>query len=451
MNQSSSMNGRYYRTCMNDIRSSEGWFGKLCLLGLISFIPVFGQMTVSGYAYEWAHKAAWGIQDPMPKKIYGRPGSKMLRWGWFVIVIVFVFAIIPLIISMIGSFMNAAGSPEVVYTGRGVRSVGPSNPALIAAGGFFSLAGTILAIIAGIFAWVGCIRMTIYDRLGTGLQFGKVWKMAKHDFGGLMRIFGMSLIWGLIFGFIAGFILALIMMIAIVPVIAAGAYAPSSSGDAAGIALAAIVFASPIFLVFGYILCVAQAFLSILTARAVGYWARQFNVASWGTKDDPLPFETHSAQQTTQYEMPQQPYQQQYAQGQQYSQQPVQPQDGAYTQAQPTQPVVGQPEVQQAQPVAEQPVAEQPVVEQPLAAQPVEQPAVGQAAEEATPAQPVEQPAAGQPDVQQSQPTQPVAEQPATAQPAEQAQPQQAESPIEQTTTSPQEPQAAKPQEGEIQ
>lgn len=399
MNQSSSMNGRYYRTCINDIRSSEGWFGKLCLLGLISFIPVFGQMTVSGYAYEWAHKAAWGIQDPMPKKIYGRPGSKMLRWGWFVIVITFVFALIPLIISMIGSFMNGAGSPDVVYTGRGVRSIGPSNPALIAAGGVFSLIGTILAIIAGIFAWVGCIRMTIYDRLGTGLQFGKIWKMAKHDFGGLMRIFGMSLIWGLIFGFIAGFILTIIVAITIVPVIATGAYASSSSGEVAGLAIAAILFASPIFLIFAYVLCVAQAFLSILIARAVGYWARQFDVGSWGTKDDPLPFETQPVQQTTQYAMPQQPYQQQSAQGQQYSQQPAQPQDGPYAQTQPAQPVekpaAGQPE---AQPVAEQPV-----------------------------------------------------EQPATAQPAVQAQPQQAESPVEQAATSPQEPQATKPQEGENQ
>ncbi len=438
MNQSSSMNGRYYRTCINDIRSSEGWFGKLCLLGLISFIPVFGQMTVSGYAYEWAHKAAWGIQDPMPKKIYGRPGSKMLRWGWFVIVITFVFALIPLIISMIGSFMNGAGSPDVVYTGRGVRSIGPSNPALIAAGGVFSLIGTILAIIAGIFAWVGCIRMTIYDRLGTGLQFGKIWKMAKHDFGGLMRIFGMSLIWGLIFGFIAGFILTIIVAITIVPVIATGAYASSSSGEVAGLAIAAILFASPIFLIFAYVLCVAQAFLSILIARAVGYWARQFDVGSWGTKDDPLPFETQPVQQTTQYAMPQQPYQQQSAQGQQYSQQPAQPQDGPYAQTQPAQPVeqptAGQPEVQQAQPMAEQPV---------------EQPAVGQAVEQATSTQPVETPAAGQPEAQPMA-EQPV-EQPATAQPAVQTQPQQAESPVEQAATSPQEPQATKPQEGENQ
>lgn len=68
--------GRYFRTCYDDIKSSKGWFGKICLLGLIEFIPIFGQMTVYGYCWEWAHKAAWGVDSPMPKKIYGRPAAR---------------------------------------------------------------------------------------------------------------------------------------------------------------------------------------------------------------------------------------------------------------------------------------------------------------------------------------------------------------------------------------
>lgn len=389
MNQTQSMNGRYYRTCMNDIRSSEGWFGKICLLGVISFIPVFGQMTVSGYAYEWAHKAAWGIQDPMPKKIYGRPGSKMLRWGWFVIVIALVFALIPFFVSLIGSIINAAGSPNVVYTGRGVRTIGNSNPALMGVGGFIAFVGLVLAIFSYIFAWVGCIRMTIYDRLGTGLQFGKVWKMAKHDFGGLMRIFGMSLIWGFIISIILSVICMVIVMIFVVPAMAAGVYASSNNTAVAGLVLASMAVASPLFLVLFYVGSVAQSFLSILIARAVGYWARQFDVASWGAKDDPLPFETQAAQQTTQYAAPQQPYQQPYAQGQPFAQQPTQPQTGAYAQAQPA-----QPGAQPAQPMAGQP-ATQPAAEQPAAEPEPAQPAAQPVSEE-----PMAQPAAEQPAAQ---------------------------------------------------
>lgn len=407
MAQTSSMSGRYYRTCMDDIRSSEGWFGKICLLGLISFVPVFGQMTVSGYAYEWAHKAAWGLQDPMPKKIYGRPGSKMLRWGWFVLVITFLFALIPGIISMIGSFMNAAGTPDVVYTSRGLRSSGVANPALVAAGGFFSLAGSILTVFTYVFAWVACIRMTVYDRLGTGLQLGKVWKMAKHDFGGLMRILGMSLIWGLIFALIASIICVIIVAIAVVPAVAVGVSTSSGGSGAFAYVLAAIAVAAPLFLIFAYALFVAQSFLNILIARAVGYWARQFDIPSWGTKDDPLPFETQATQQAT-YATPQQPQQQPYAQEQPVSQQPAQVQEGAYAQAQPVQSVPEQP--------VEQAVAEQPQLAQ--AAQHESQPAQAEA-----------QPTTEQPQAAETAPheAQPATEQPQQAQETQQLQSQEGE------------------------
>ncbi len=353
--EQTSMNGKYYRTSMDDIKSSEGWFGKICLLGLLSFVPVFGQMTLYGYAYEWAHKAAWGVKDPLPKKIFGRPGSKMLRWGWFVLVIVFLFALIPSIISMIGSIMNSVGSPDTVYTGYGRRTVGSGNPALIAAGGLFSLVGSVLAIFTYVFAWVGCIRMTMYDRLGTGLQLGKVWKMAAHDFGGLMRILGMSLIFGIIFGIIAFVVCMGIVMIAVIPAVAGGMYVASNSSAALGYILTSMLVAAPFFLVLIYFLCVAQSFLTILIARAVGYWARQFDVASWGTKDDPLPFETQAAQQA-QYQAPvQQPVAQQPV-----VQQQVAPQPAVVQQPVAQQPAVQQPAVQQAtvQPQANMQVAE---------------------------------------------------------------------------------------------
>ncbi len=346
--EQSSMNGRYFRTCMDDIKSSEGWFGKMCLLGLLMFVPIFGQMTLFGYAYEWAHKAAWGVKDPMPKKIYGRPGSKMLRWGWFVLVITFVFALLPAIISMIGSAMNAAGTPDAIYTSYGRHAVGHGNPALIAAGGLISLVASILSIFMAVLAWVGCIRMTMYDRLGTGLQFGKIWKMVTHDFGGLMRILGMSLIFGIIFGIIAFVFCMIIVAIAVVPAIAGGMYGATSSNAAIGYLLTAFLVATPFFLILIYFLYVAQAFLNILIARAVGYWARQFDVASWGTKDDPLPFETQAAQQA-QYQVP--------------VQQPV---------AQ--QPVAQQPVTQQA--VVQQSAVQQPLVQQPAVQQTAAQPAV---------------------------------------------------------------------------
>lgn len=293
--------GKYFRTSYGDIKSSKGWFGKICLLGLISFIPIFGQMTVYGYAWEWAHKAAWGVESPMPKKIYGRPGSKMLRWGWFALVIAIVMTIIPGIVLSVGGWFSSMGMETGIYTATGrYMVVTPGNFAFAGIGWILYVAGIVLAVFASIMIWVGTIRMTMYDRLGTGLQFGKIWTMIKKDFGGLMRIFGMAILFDLVGGIIIG-IVALIIVVAVLGATVAPLIFMSSNGmysDSAmfGYVLTLIMTMFPVVLVLSYVWFVYSAFIELLVARAVGYWTRQFDVSAWGTKDDPLPFEVAGGQ-----------------------------------------------------------------------------------------------------------------------------------------------------------
>lgn len=386
--EQTSMNGKYYRTSMDDIKSSEGWFGKICLLGLISFIPVFGQMTLYGYAYEWAHKAAWGIKDSLPKKIYSRPNSKMLRWGWFAVVITIVFALIPGIISGIGEAMTSAGTATTAVSAYGHAVANTGNVVLAGFGGLISFIGAILALFAGIFAWVGIMRMTMYDRLGTGLQFGKVWAMIKHDFGGLMRILGMALLWGLIF-FIIFVIISTVLIVAIasialIPILSTASGVVPSESAIIGYVFSAFVILFPVFVLLGYIAMVAMAFIQLLVSRALGYWMRQFDVASWGTKDAPLPFELAAQQQQQQaYYAAPQPAQ---------AQQPVaaaQPQ--AVPEQQPTQP---QAAVSMPTPAAPAAAAE-PASAEPVATEPAEPAAA--AAEPTAPA--AAEPAAAELDV----------------------------------------------------
>lgn len=206
--------GRYFRTCYDDIKSSKGWFGKICLLGLIEFIPIFGQMTVYGYCWEWAHKAAWGVDSPMPKKIYGRPGSKMLRWGWFALVIAFVVAILPSIVMSIGGWLSSLGAETGIYTATGrYMVVNPGNILYAGLGWILYVVGLVLLVFASVITWVGVIRMTMYDRLGAGFQFAKVWAMIKRDFGGIMRIFGMMLLFEVIGAIIIGIITLIVLSI----------------------------------------------------------------------------------------------------------------------------------------------------------------------------------------------------------------------------------------------
>lgn len=293
--------GKYFRTSYGDIKGSKGWFGKICLLGLIEFIPIFGQMTVYGYAWEWAHKAAWGVDTPMPKKIYSRPGSKMLRWGWFALVIAFLIALIPGIVMSIGSWFSSMGMETGIYTATGrYMVVSPGNFGFAALGWVVNVIGIVLAVFACVISWVGTIRMTMYDRLGTGLQIGKIWAMIKQDFGGIMRIFGMvilfEIIGGIIIGIIVAIILALVLGATLTPLILMASSGGYPDSAIVGYLVTLVMTMLPLLLLISYVWFVYSVFVQLLLARAVGYWTRQFNVAAWGTKDDPLPFEVAGGQ-----------------------------------------------------------------------------------------------------------------------------------------------------------
>lgn len=293
-----SMNGRYFSTAWNDIKNSEGWIGKIFLLGLINFIPIFGQMTVYGYAFEWGHKAAWGMHTPLPKKIYGRKNSKMLRWGWFALVILFVCTVIPAIVAGIGNAISdssTAAQTAAMYSHHYHASMATGNILRGALGGVIAFVGFVLSIAAVFFFWAGTMRMMMYDRLGTGLQFGKVWSMIKHDFGGLLRIFGMSIVCFVVY-FLVFAIVVSIVGAGVIGTLFVGAAAGSGmysmdSDAALGFILMALVSALPLVIVLYYLSSVAEAFIQLLVSRALGYWTRQFDVANWGKKDDPLPFE----------------------------------------------------------------------------------------------------------------------------------------------------------------
>ncbi len=315
MDVKENMSGKYWKTCSKDITSSEGWFKKIMLLGLISFVPVFGQMTLQGYAYEWAHKAAWGVAGPMPKKIYGRAGSPMLRWGWFAFALGIIIALIPMIITWIATFMVDAGlgvslwamyDPSYYYHG----AVGAGSTVLLVIGIILMLVGLVASFAAYVVTWVSCMRMTVYNRFGAGMQLGKVFKMIKHDFGGIMRIFGMYLLTSVIIAAIISVVMSIVVLVVLFFAVMLGVGATAGSDtQAAGMIVATVIMtlllAFPFILVCLYVELVMLAWQTLLIARAVGYWTAQFDVAHWGRKEDPMPFETNplSAAQST----PQQP------------------------------------------------------------------------------------------------------------------------------------------------
>ena len=285
---------RYFDAAWNDIKNSPGWFGKLCLLALVNFIPVFGQMVTYGYLYGWAREISWGAHRPMPSSLFGNEDGKYWRRGWFVLVLTFVLMLIPIFVMTIGQTMQVG-----VYSARGDAGQG----AIAMVGGLLYVAGIVLSLLVSVLVWIGSMRVSIYDRLSAGFQLGKLWKMLLHDTGGIMRIFGMNLLVSLIIGIALSIVITVLMLI----VVFAGLAGAMSSGysidsiqymtdaQAAQLTLRVIASAGVVGFFSGaimlFVVNLGSAFTSALVYRAVGYWTMQFDVPAWRGQDDPMPFE----------------------------------------------------------------------------------------------------------------------------------------------------------------
>lgn len=277
----------YFSAAWGDITKSPGWFSKILRMGLLCFIPIFGVLVVYGYLYGWARDIAWNVHRPMPEKIFGNEDGNLYKRGFFILVIGFVFSLIPGAFSFLTSMVTG-----VSFLGAATASSAPLGVGSLLMALVFSLAGLVLTFAVVFFYWVGAMRCALYGTLSSGFQFGKIWAMLRYDFTGLLRIFGMSLICGAVVG-IAAFVL--VGLSATLSVIFGVAFIQNEAQ--------AVVFAVIILLLI-LILCVVSSFISVLItaliSRALGYWTRQFQVNLWGGQEDPMPFELEQARQSQQ-------------------------------------------------------------------------------------------------------------------------------------------------------
>ena len=348
----------YFKTSWSDIRNSPGWFGKVCLMGLLLFIPVFGPIVVNGYAFGWARDIAWDVHRPMPEKIFGNEDGQLYSRGFYAWLITLIVSVI---VSVISGIAYDNGTVQVI--------------------------AVILGLFLGVVALVCIMRSAIYGRLGAGFQLNRVWNMIRHDSNGLLRILGMVLLVGLIVGLVWTVVFSIVLALLIlggIAVVGAGynwdalGYGLMYGGAGAedqflallGALAPVIGIAIVVMLVLFYVLMAFDAWVTLLEARAMGYWTRQFDVAHWGGQDDPMPFEVQdaaakaaaaqytAAQQAQQYQQQQQQYQQgaPNPSAQQYQQPTQTPPQGSQQPA--AQPIPHQQPIQaQASPVVQDPFA----------------------------------------------------------------------------------------------
>lgn len=285
----------YFNAAWQDIKNSPGWFGKLVVLSLVSLIPIFGWIVVYGYLFGWARDMAWGLHSPLPAHIFGNEDGKLYRRGFFALVIAFICMIIPALIDCFGNFLTGASFAGFNYGVSGIASF-PFQMGLGIAGAIMFVVSLVAWVLATMFSWVGTMRMSIYDRLSAGFQFGKMWKMIRHDSGGMLRVFGMTIALSLVASIAAVLVgLLLVTMGFVFGALAAGGSLSFAGGQSSAAAVGWLIGLGGLLvlllIMIGFATVVMSIFVEMMTARALGYWMKQFDVSSWRGQDDLMPFE----------------------------------------------------------------------------------------------------------------------------------------------------------------
>lgn len=283
---------RYFYDSWHDITSSPGWFVIMLKLALVSLIPVFGAIVVYGYLYTWARERAWGINQPMPRRIFENKDGKLYSRGGLIFIISLIVAAITSFIlnvdmlasvtrisQMLAYSPQSLSDPNVLFNMLPLYLVPHS-----------SLFGMVVSVILTIVGWVMSMRVAIYDSFNAGFRLDKVWKMLTHNILGILKVWLMSIIVTVIVT-IVGLVIA--GLIVIIPMAACFAM----SGATVNAAIAAVLLIIPLLLLAVYVALVLSSIETALVIRALGYWTETFNVPEWGSYADPLPFEKDEAAQ----------------------------------------------------------------------------------------------------------------------------------------------------------
>ena len=168
---------RFFGRAWASLASTRNVFGKLCLIALLQFVPILGQIVALGYFLGWVREAAWGMETPAPAHVLSGGDRAFWPRGAKAWVTTLLYGLIEAaFICILGAVWTFFGHMQGGIVDDIVLGV------LVAAG----LCGTILLTIC---CYVGLVRLAVYNRFGAAWQWGKSLQMAGRDFGGLLKLF----------------------------------------------------------------------------------------------------------------------------------------------------------------------------------------------------------------------------------------------------------------------
>lgn len=289
-------NSHYLSRSWRMLTRDKGWYKPVLLLAVSLLVPVAGPLAVLGYQLEWARLTAWNV-DSAPKQTNVDVGG-CIKTGWFAFLVELVWGLALGLVVMLVSWLFSFNSSAQSFMGFVVSVVGA---------------------IIGVVIMAAQVRATVYQKIAPGFQLNRIWEMVRHDFGGVMRIFGIRILGSLVAcgaAVVAGLVLFVSYLPAVINATSlASNYSSGLSSYGTGLAtpygygygygtgssaavrqiVAALLqpFSNPLFVILlvlvVYLLVVIGVTFALLTYNAVGLWMRQFDVVSWGKSADPMP------------------------------------------------------------------------------------------------------------------------------------------------------------------
>ncbi|MBQ9691139.1 MAG: DUF4013 domain-containing protein [Eggerthellaceae bacterium] len=254
----------------------------LIKMTLLHLIPIFGQIVGYGYKYAWGREAAWRIYNPLPRSIFSNTdGSLYVRGGLTFLYII----VLSLALRLIQNILEVIAGASFI---------------LAAVSGIVSL----LFLIITIAVYITAMHIALYNKFSAGFSFSRFARLYTRDSSGVWRLIGFYVLASIIEALILS---CVIIVVGIIWFSIGGNEVLSDMehfvrhlaffGEYSALALlgeASMAFLIGLVVVVSIVFLVAlflTQVIELLLIRGIGYWYSQFDVASWGGPNDPLPFE----------------------------------------------------------------------------------------------------------------------------------------------------------------
>jgi hypothetical protein len=156
------------------VTEDKDWLPKVLIGGLISLIPVVGQLYLVGYALQVLKNTIEGREIPLPE-VTEEFGGKLLK-GLLVLIILFIYFLPVTIVGSISGggaafLSNALDDPDA---GGVIAAIWSSC---------FGCVSLVLAILIGLLVPFGLSKYAESEQFGDAFKFGEAFGLLKDNLG----------------------------------------------------------------------------------------------------------------------------------------------------------------------------------------------------------------------------------------------------------------------------